>query len=287
MTRREWLLVALGLAFVAAGLLFGREAQPAWAWTAGVAFGVFALALVAVAVGGAKIRGALDTTADAPPVSWAPGDSFAAPTPERSDRTPELSSDEFASVIERAGVRARNRGTVANGLEVIRPPLREALGEALVAGGQSREEVKAALADGSWTDDRLAASVLEPSIDPPDRPLRERVRAWLFPERVARERSRQAMGSVAEAADEALPSVPGQSAPRTRPVLQPRLEELRRGADGQLQRAVDPAATVRGPRPPRPRLSSEDAGSSDENGADLPEADGPVGPNEQREVTDR
>ncbi|NUB89853.1 hypothetical protein HT576_02220 [Haloterrigena sp. SYSU A121-1] len=284
MTRREWLLVVLGIAFVAAGLLFGLEAQPVWAWTASVAFGVFVLALVAIAVGGAKIRGALDTTADVPPVSWAPGDSFAAPTPERSDRTPELSSDELASVIERAGERARHRETVEDGLEVVRPPLREALGEALVAGGQSREAAKATLADGSWTDDRLAASVLEPSIDPPDRPLRERFRAWLFPERVARERSRRAMSAVAGAADEVLPSVPGQSAPRTKPVLQPRLEELRRGADGRLQRAVDPAATVRGPRPPRPRFASEDADSSNESGADPPEADGPDG---QREVADR
>ena len=284
MTRREWLLVALGIAFVAAGLLFGLEAQPAWAWTASVAFGVFVLALVAIAVGGAKIRGALDATADAPPVSWAPGDSFATPSPERSDRTPELSSDELASVIERAGERARHRETVEGGLEHVRPPLREALGEALVAGGQSREAVNAALADGSWTDDRLAASVLEPSIDPPDRPLRERLRAWLFPERVARERSRRAMGAVAEAADEALPSVPGQSAPRTKPVLQPRLEELRRGADGRLQRAVDPMATVRGPRPPQPRLASEDTSSTERGNTDSAEADGPDG---QREVTER
>ncbi|ELZ20756.1 hypothetical protein C477_06146 [Haloterrigena salina JCM 13891] len=286
MTRREWLLVVLGIGFVAAGLLFGLEAQPAWAWTwtASVAFGVVVLALVALAVGGAKIRGALDASADAPPVSWAPGDSFAAPSPERSDRTPELSSDELASVIERAGERARHRETVEDGLEVVRPPLRETLGEALVAGGQSREAVKATLADGSWTDDRLAASVLEPSIDPPDRPLRERIRAWLFPERVARDRSRRAMSAVAEAADEALPSVPGQSAPRTKPVLQPRLEELRRGADGRLQRAVDPAATVRGPRPPRPRLASEDADSGDESGTDFPEGDGPNG---KREVADR
>ncbi|QRV13424.1 phage holin family protein [Haloterrigena salifodinae] len=284
MTRREWLVVVLGIAFVVAGLLFGLEAQPAWAWTASVAFGVFVLALVAVAVGGAKIRGALDTTADAPPVSWAPGDSFAAPTPERSDPTPELSSDEVASVIERAGERARHRETVEDGLEVVRPPLREALGEALVAGGQSREAVKATLADGSWTDDRLAASVLEPSINPPDRPFRERIRAWLFPERVARDRSRRATGAIAEAADEALPSVPGQSAPRTKPVLQPRLEELRRGADGRLQRAVDPTATVRGPRPPRPRLVSDDADSSTESGAGPPEVDGPDG---KREVADR
>ena len=257
MTRRSLLLAALGVVFVAAGLVVGREGQLIWAWSTEVAVGVVVLALVAAVVAGVKIRGSLDSSADAPPPSWTDGDSFATPAPERSDRDPSLSSEAFASVIERAGARARSRNTVADGLQVLRSPLRETLVDALVAGGHSREAAQAAIEDGSWTDDRLAASVLEPSIDLPDRSLRERIQAWLFPERVARERSRQVVNAVAEAADEALPTVPGQSAPRTKPVLRPRLEELRRGADGDLQRAVDPMATARGPRPPRPTPESD------------------------------
>lgn len=296
---RQVLVALVGLAIVTIGIVLGFDSQSAWSWSAGVAFGVVVIVLVALVLGPWKIRGALDAATDAPAVPWASDDSFANPAPERSDRNPPLSSDALAAVIEEAGVTARRSGTVADGLAVVRPALREALLEALEQGGRSRRDAEAALATGAWTDDRVAASVLEESVRPPARSLRERVRAWLFPERIVRRRSQRAMGAVAEAGEEALPTVPGQTAPRTVPVLRPRLEDLERGADGRLQRAVDPTATARGPRPPQPRLATdEDGNGTDGSDTDGHETDGAADTeigtgdssergNERREVTDR
>ncbi|PSQ44233.1 hypothetical protein BRD07_00530, partial [Halobacteriales archaeon QS_9_68_42] len=116
--------------------------------------------------------------------------------------------------------------------------------------------VEAAIEEGTWTDDRLAASVLSPSVDPPTRSLRGRVWAWLYPERAVRRRVRRATDAVAAAADEALPAVPGESAARTVPVVRPTLSDLQRGVG--LQRAVAPTAVARGPLPPEPSLEADD-----------------------------
>ncbi|WP_049922052.1 DUF7269 family protein [Halopiger djelfimassiliensis] len=260
MTRavRQGLLVLVALAFVALGVTLGLGGRPAEPSSDGTTVGVVLLALVAVVLALRKVWGSLDTSADAPATPWAPDEPFATPAPERTDRNPPLSSDEFTAVIETAGAAARDGGTVADGLAVVRPPLRETLLDALEHGGHSRSEAEAMLADGTWTDDRIAASVLDERVRAPVRSRRERLRAWLFPERVVRRRAGRAMAAVAEAADDALPAVPGQTAPRTVPVLQPRLEDLRRGADGRLQRAVDPGAIARGPRPPRAGLEADD-----------------------------
>jgi hypothetical protein len=249
---RYQLLIALfGLALVAIGAVLGVAGSPG-ARGAGAA-GIL-VALVALALGLWKVRGSLDTTADGPAVPWAPDEPFANPAPERTNRDPALSSDAFAGVIETAAEEARSSGTIDDGLEVVRPPLREALLDGLEQGGQSRSAVETALADGSWTDDRVAASVLDAAIEPPNRPFGERFRAWLYPERVVRQRARRATSAVAEAANDSLPTVPGQTAPRKVPVLRPRLEDLRRGSDGSLQRAVEPRATARGPQPVRARV---------------------------------
>ncbi|WP_255681817.1 hypothetical protein [Natrinema sp. SYSU A 869] len=194
-------------------------------------------------------------------------------------------------MIETAGETARDSGTIDDGLEVVRPPLRTALLDALEQGGRSRSDAEAALADGTWTDDPVAASVLAAEIEPPIRPLRERVRAWLYPERVVRRRARQATNAVAEVADDALPTVPGQTAPRTVPVLQPRLEDLQRGADGRLQRAVEPRATARGPQPVRPRIGTEsERGDEERNDGNRADDDGDERADDtrdgDREVTD-
>ncbi|ELY53967.1 DUF7269 family protein [Natronolimnohabitans innermongolicus] len=266
MNRRVALCTVLGLVLVAAGVAYGTDEQLVWVWTNPTIGAALLLALVALVLGASKVRGTLDDTADAPAVSWTNADGFAAPAPERSDQSPALSSGSLASVLEEAAERAGDGGDVEDGIEVVRPSLRTALVEALAADGTPRAEVENALESGEWTEDRVAASVLDSSVQPPDRPFRERLRAWLFPERVVRERSRRAVNAVATAANEALPTVPGQSAPRTRPVLQPRLEELNRGADGQLQRAVDPMATARGPQPRRPELGADGAVETDSDG---------------------
>ncbi|MFC4542531.1 hypothetical protein ACFO5R_11440 [Halosolutus amylolyticus] len=260
MSRLRAVLVAIvGVAFVAVGITIGLATRPTG--SNGATGGVILLALVALVVGLWKIRGTPDASGAGPAVPWADDDRFATPAPERTDREPPLSSDGLARVVERAGRTAREAETVDDGLAVVRPVLRETLCDALVQGGRTRADVRAAIDGGNWTDDRVAASVLSSDVEPPPRPFRDRLRAWLFPERVVRRRTRRAMGAVAEAADEALPSVPGQTAPRSVPVLQPRLEELRRGAGGELQRAVDPDAIARGPGPSRRHRGDGTTGS--------------------------
>lgn len=283
--RRRIVVAAVGLALVAWGGYLavsapgGRELSPP------VTAVLVLVALVALAGSLWKVRGRLDTGADALPVPWDPGEPFASPAPERTAEDYRLSSVEFADVVKEAGAAARNEGTVDDGIGVVRPPLREALLDALVQGGHSRSAARDLLADGTWTDDRDAAAVLDEAVSPPDRTLRERSEAWLYPKRVVRRRTRRAMQAVAEAADDALPTVPGETAPRTVPVLRPPLEDLRRGANGRLQRAVDPTAVARGPEPADPPL---DAGATDGNeaaGARDEPNDGRAA--DPREVSDR
>ncbi|WP_247002990.1 DUF7269 family protein [Halosolutus gelatinilyticus] len=242
---RHAIIALLGLAFVALGLTLGLGSRPE-SGSDGPTVALVLLALAAIAVGIRKLRGTPDPNAGEAAAPWA-DEEFATPAPERTDREPPLSSDGLARVVDEAGAAARRAETVDEGVAVVRPVLRETLRDALVQGGRSRTAVEAAIDDGSWTDDPVAASVLSPTVDPPPRPLRDRLRTWLFPERTVRGRTRRTMAAVAEAAEGALPTVPGRTAPRTVPVLQPRLEELRRGAGGELQRAVDPNAVAGGP----------------------------------------
>jgi uncharacterized protein (DUF58 family) len=261
--------VSFGLLFVVVGLYLA--VVPSGTITTEV---VFVLVLAFIVLGtllGAlwKIRGTLD-------VAWAPDEPFANPAPERTTSDYSLSNAAFVTDIEEAGENARG-GTVEDGITSIRPLLRETLCDTLVQSGRSHEEAQRMLADGTWTDDRIAASVLDSDIPPPRQSLRERVRAWLFPEKVVRQHVRRATQAVAETADETLSTVPGQNAPRTVPIVQPRLEDLWRDADGSLQRAVDPMAVARGPRPIVPDLththwteSESEPGSNDES---IPETD--------------
>lgn len=277
---RRPLVAFAGLAAVGTGVLLALPGSAANAAPLLATVLVGAAVLVGLALAVRNVRGTLDAGADALPVPWTDDDAYATPAPERSRRDDRLSSERFASVVRRAGEAAREEGTVADGIAVLRPHLRRALGEALVGGGWTEDAAKQALADGTWTDDPVAASALEESISPPRRSIRERIVAWLFPERVVRKRARRAMAAVAEAADEALPPVPGRAAPRTVPVVQPRLEELRRGADGRLQRAAEPGAVRRGPRPSEPDL----AGSTSADGEGPTDSSDPE-PGSDAEVT--
>ena len=176
--------------------------------------------------------------------------------PERSTVEAPVAGRGLAALIQRAGRAAREGETVDDGIEVVRPALREALGAALVQGGASVASTRAALDDGSWTDDRVAAAVLSGSVDPPARPFRRRLWAWLYPERAVRRRVDRAVQAVAEAADDALPAVPGQTAPRTIPVTWPSVDRLGEGVDAPLRPAIDPKTVERGPSPPSPSPSS-------------------------------
>ncbi len=187
------------------------------------------------------------TAADAAAPPWSDEGALVTDAPERTAADHPLSGEGLADAIEAAGRAARESGSVEDGLAEVRPALRSALVAALVRGGSDRAAVERALADGSWTDDRAAAAVLDDGVIPPDRPLRRRVDAWLFPERAVVRRTGRAVQAVAEAADDALPTVVGQDAPRSVPVLPPTLDEQRRTADGSLRPARDPEAVDRGP----------------------------------------
>ena len=254
-----------GLSFVGLGLLFGLafgtgpSASPL-AWLTGLL-----LALPALVGALWKVRGRLDADAEQP-LAWA-SETFGTPAPERTPDEYPLSSDWLAGRIEEAGRAARSGGTVDDGLAVVRPPLREVLGETLVAGGTDPEEVGHLLVTGEWTDDQLAASVLDEQAPPPRPPINRRLLAWLFPERTVRERTRRAVHAIAELTADSLPTVPGQTAPRTVPVRKPRLEELRRDATGEIRGAVDPDAISHGPDSPDPAkaLDDEDESSAGES----------------------
>lgn len=252
--KRDLVTGALGAVLVVAGVYLAATGADDPALSPGAAAALSLVVLAALAVAAWKVRGGLEDPDDGAAVPWAPGEPFASPSPEVAEGDHPLSSVSLTRAVESAAERARNAGEVEAGIEVVRPSLRRALVDALVAGGRDEAAVEGALADGTWTDDPVAASVLEASVDPPERSLRGRLEAWLFPERVVRRRIRRAVNALGAAADEALPAVPGQAAPRTVPVVRPSLAELRRGADGRLQRAVDPSVVARGPRPPRPPL---------------------------------
>lgn len=236
-------VVALGAVVAAAGVavLVGvgtalgsapvpETAAPGLAGAVGLVVGVVALLVTVV-----RARG--DPGPDAEPAPWTEGGRLVDRAPEESPDDVAVSGTETAETLAEATRAARSAGDVQAGVETVRPPLRQALGSALVAGGREPERVERALANGTWTDDDLAAAVLDGAVDPPKRSPRERLRDWLFPERAMRERTRRAVAAVDEAVSEALPAVVGEDAPRTVPVVAPTLEDLQRTADGRLQRA--------------------------------------------------
>jgi len=109
-----------------------------------------------------------------------------------------------------------------------------------VQGGTDRATAEATLAEGTWTDDATAAAVLDDAVDHPGWSMLQRFEAWLFPEQVLREGGPAGDAGHRNGRGPGTPDSSGQHAPRTVPVLAPTLEDLRRGADGHLQRAVEP-----------------------------------------------
>ena len=204
---------------------------------------------------------------------WSVGGSIVPGRPEETPSAHPLSGERLAGTLEEAERAARRDRRVEDGLDVVRPALRESLLAALVRGGRDREAAEEALAAGTWTDDPVAAATLDRRAGSPERSVRRRVRSWLFPAREVRTRVRRAVGAIAEAAGGALPAVVGQRAPRTNPVVQPRLERLRRGVDGRLDPAANPDSLSLGPDP-GDLGAPADPGDGDDGSA----ADGPPDP---------
>ncbi|MDQ2072230.1 DUF7269 family protein [Haloarcula sp. NS06] len=263
--------VLCGMLLVAAGAVIGLIGTPEPAASGPGAAGVLVL-LVCVLVAVWKLL----RTPDNPTISpspWADDDGFTREYLETTPTDDAVSGTELAERVEAAVAKARDDGSVDESLDPVREPLRATLTEALVQGGHDPDTVKAQLAAGTWTDDPVAAAVLDESVTPPDRPFRARLRAWLFPEKAVRKRCGRAMAAVSVAADDALPAVVGQRAPRPMPVVAPAVADLQRAADGSLQRAVDGSIPEREDIGASADGASEDArvdgaGTGDGTGAD-------------------
>lgn len=252
--KRRLLVAVAGFVLVVCGVALAVLAR--WPSSSVVETGLLgAVALLALLLAALKVRTPPDSAADSGRSSVA---AFASPPPEDVTSEYQLSSVALARILDGASETARREGTVEDGIDVVRPALRDTLVGALTQGGNSAEAVEDLLESGEWTDDRLAASVLSEHVEPPEQSIRARLEAWLFPERVLRRRARRATEAVAVAAEAALPTVPGQTAPRTVPTVTTSLSELQRGVDGRLQRASDSMAIARDPSPPE--------GSADEEG---------------------
>lgn len=158
--------------------------------------------------------------------------------PERAAFDHPLAGGDGSALLARASEAAREAGRAEAGVELVRPALRGLLEDVLVAGGYSEAAADRAIDEGTWTDDATAVAVLSAEVDPPSRPLRERMRAWLVPDRVVREHLDRTIAAMAATAERTLLPVPGQRAPRRVTVEPPTLAELRRDVDGSLRRAV-------------------------------------------------
>jgi len=213
--------------------------------------GLFGLLLGFVALLALVVRSRIGSDLDGEPAPWTEAGAVVEQPPEATPDDVAVSGTSFAEHVASATRAARSSGDFHAGIDEVRPPLRETLAAALVASGRDRDAVERALAEGSWTDDRLAAAVLDGSVSPPERSFVDRLRDWLFPERAVRRRANRAVAAVDEAASAALPGIVGEDAPRTVPVVAPTLDDLQRTADGHLQRAESVGDGGWGRREPR------------------------------------
>lgn len=233
------LLAVVGVLAVIAGVAAGLAGLGGEAGPGGLALAILA-GLVGLIVALWRLKGPVDAVPGATAPPWTERGALVGDAPERTASDPPVSGTELAERIDAAGAAARNADAVEEGLSEVRPALRAVLTDVLRRDGLSETEVETALAEGTWTDDREAAAVLDPAVDPPARTLRERFYVWLYPERIVRRQAGLAVRAIAERADGALPTIVGQDAPRTEPVRPPTVADLQRAADGTLRRAHEP-----------------------------------------------
>lgn len=231
----------LGVGTIVTGAALAVVLTPVTASESGT--GAVAVLLAGLAIAAVKLyRSATkeDTVASAP---WTGQGALVSGTPEETGDPAAVTGAELASLVDQACERAQEAETVEEGFSVVRPPLRETLERVLVASGIDRATVDEGLANGDWTDDRIAAAVVDRRVQRPTVSFRDRVRIWLFPERVVRRETARAVAAISECADAELPPVVGQRAPRSMPTVAPPLGTLQRAADGTLQRASSPAVS--------------------------------------------
>ena len=271
------LTAVLGLSLLAVAVLVGLTSGPPATddipgWLA---------ALVVLLVGALSLWKLLrtpDDTAVAPP-PWTDEGAMVATAPEATPDTDRISGTYLSDWLEAAADDARRENTVEAGIETIREPLRPALVAVLEQGGWDHDRIDEALAQASWTADPVAAAVVDERVRPPERSLRRRVWAWLFPAKAVRYRTARAIGAIAAVAETELPPVVGQRAPRPVPIVEPTLEDLQRAADGSLRRAVEGSAAVQDAEGDPEAVSEQQAGdtASTAPGEDSDAADWEVG----------
>jgi len=249
--QERWGLVALGLLATAGGVVLAiREFEPT---TPGSDPGTL---VSLVGVGGLAAAAWLvydRSRSRRDPVPWSNAGPIVRSDPEDAPRRYPLSGSRLAGILVDARAAARDRREVEDGLAVVRPLLRTAYCEAAVAGGQDRSAATEALDAGTWTDDRVAASVLSPHVDPPTRSLRRRFRDWLYPGRAVTRRTVRAVSAVATAGDAAIAPVIGSDAPRRAETYEPSLAVRDVGGDGRVRdltggREPDDGGRVEGDR---------------------------------------
>lgn len=168
------------------------------------------------------------------PPPWTPAGRLADTSPEAAPATPRLAGDALARRTAEAVAEARAARRPEAGIETIRPTLREPLAEILEHGGTDDRAVETTIERGGWTDDQIAAAVISRRVPPPDQPLRERVRTWLHPGVVARERIHRAIDAIEERTAADLAPVPGTDVPRATPTTRRPITDRRRAIDGSL-----------------------------------------------------
>ncbi|AWB28139.1 DUF7269 family protein [Halococcoides cellulosivorans] len=226
MRYRDWAAVGTALVVLAAAVL---------ALVAGVGAGILGTALAAlvgiVGVCWSSYR-VLRRSGGGVPSIQPPERS-----PERSRRAATVSGRDLLDPLEAATGAIRGADDLERAAERVRPVLRATLIEVYEASGADRATAERDLAAGAWTDDSTAAALLDPAVEPPARPLSVRIERWLFPERVFRRRVNRAVDAIVHTAEDRLPTVAGQTAPRPVPITDPPLAELRRTVDGRLEPA--------------------------------------------------
>ena len=229
--------VGLGCGVVAGALAWtvgGDGGTTSEALGTAIAWGVGTVAVLA-AIG--QLYGRVDRDVAEPLVTNAP---------ERTTLDREVAGRSFAEELRAASSAARRAGNDEEGIEAVRETLRATLVDVLRRAGDDPESIERAIERGTWTDDPVAAATLSDAVDPPAQGIARRLIDWLRPGRAVRRRARRATGAIAATATERLPAVPGRGAPRPVSVARPSLDELRRAADGSLEKAVDPSAVASG-----------------------------------------
>lgn len=200
------------------------------------------------------------------PAPWSDAGPIVETRPEAHPESEPLSGRHFEELLSTAVDTARQQRRIESGLEVVRAPVRETYLLAMEAGGVDRSAAERDLETGTWTDDPVAAAVLSPEVSLPSRGLRRRIVDWLFPGQAVHRMVHRTVDAVASAADDRIPAVVGQDAPRNVPVYQPSLASIQQGPGGEVRTpgqspesaAAESDATEQSPDPERAPAERDD-----------------------------